>query len=219
MLNFYNINCNMKKNQKNIIKLLLLIMIFAITFLIIKDTYSKYLTMQDTNTRTSISKWHILLNDTDITENKDFSDFVELEFDSNEHTSANVIVPTSTGHMNLILESTGTELPYQYEISSQTEENALLPDFRIYGYSLNGDPIVELPADQTSIIGTITPPTNPDGTISDEEVKNEFILYVSWYDEDDNILDNYNDVVASKSTTPVATINLKVQITQLINTP
>lgn len=209
----------MKKNQKNIFKILLLILIFTITFFIIKDTYSKYLTKQDSSTRSSISKWHILLNDTDITQNKDFSELIELEFDGSEHTASNVIVPTSKGHMNLTLESTGTELPYQYEISSETDEDAILPDFRIYGYSLNGEPMIELPANQPSVVGTITPPLNPDGTVSQEEVKNDFILYVCWYDEDDNILDNYNDVVASKSDVPIAAINLKVQITQLVNNP
>lgn len=112
-----------ERKQKNILKFLLLIIIFMITYLIIMNTYSKYITAEESSTKSNISKWHILLNNKDISENKDFSENLLLDLDQNENISKNIIAPTSKGHVNLTLESTGTELPFEYEIKIADIEN------------------------------------------------------------------------------------------------
>lgn len=222
------------KNQKNIFKILILIIIFIFAFLIIRNTYSKYMTAEDSFTKSNIAKWHILLNDKDISENKLFSNYIPLEMDEDENINQNIIAPTSNGHINLSLESTGTELPYEYEIQlakiissdtntpdtntsldTNTTVDSVLPDFRIYAYSINGGEKINLASDEITIKGTVNPAIDADGNFTDDTVKNDFVLYVQWYDEDDNIFDNHNDVIVSKLADPTATINLNVQVKQI----
>lgn len=103
------------KNRK-FLKVILLTLILIISFIIIQDTYSKYLTQTDNNSKLNISNWHILLNDKNIQNQADFTRDVSIEYEKSEHVTDGVIVPTSKGTFDVTLESTGTELPFQYEL-------------------------------------------------------------------------------------------------------
>lgn len=106
----------MENNKKSkIFKLILLIIVLIILYITIRSTYSKYITAQDSSTSSHISNWNIKLNDEDIRNKKDFSGDVRLVKDTNENISENVIAPTSSGTFTVTLESTGTELPYDYD--------------------------------------------------------------------------------------------------------
>ena len=56
----------------------MIILILIFTFLIIKSTYSKYLTATDDNASLHIANWNIKLNDKDIKENKDKDRVIEI---------------------------------------------------------------------------------------------------------------------------------------------
>lgn len=102
--------------KKTIFKIILLILILIVTFLIIRSTYSKYITATDDNASLHIANWNIKLNDKDISECKDFTDNMQLVFDKNQYIDENVIAPTSTGSFKVKIESTGTELPFKYDL-------------------------------------------------------------------------------------------------------
>lgn len=104
-------------NKKAIFKLILLILILVVIFLIIRSTYSKYVTTTDENTSLHIANWNIKLNDSDISSSKDFSNNMNLVFDENPYIDENVIAPTSTGSFSVKIESTGTELPFRYDLN------------------------------------------------------------------------------------------------------
>lgn len=104
----------MKKSKTFKIILLILILIFA--FLTIRNTYSKYITQTGNSSTLNISKWHLLLNDEDIRNKKDFTEDIKIEYEKSEHIAENVVVPTSKGTFSLELNSTGTELPFEYTI-------------------------------------------------------------------------------------------------------
>ena len=97
-------------------KLILLILILIITYLVVQSTYSKYLTQTDNHSSLNISRWNILLNNKEISSNTEFSQNVKVTYEENEHIANDVIVPKSKGHFDLSLESTGTDLPFSYEI-------------------------------------------------------------------------------------------------------
>lgn len=306
------------KNRK-FLKVILLTLILIISFIIIRDTYSKYLTQTDNNSKLNISNWHILLNDKNIQDQADFTRDVSIEYEKSEHVTDGVIVPTSKGTFDVTLESTGTELPFQYElilskpkpytltlktetagtestpylydidllIQNTTEDltswtlefvtpetlvaesciftdiptfeindNAVkltsteafskgetktlsitlafpkavninvsnvtlngknfdktterLADFRITSYSLNGVEKV-LPSATTSVLGVVMPADN----ITDEVVNN-FTFTVEWYDGRDNILDNFEDVAATKANIPPI-LPVQIKVTQVID--
>lgn len=208
-----------KKNFFKVFKILIFLLILFLLYLTIKDAYSKYLTSHSSLTKSHISNWHILLNNEDITSERDFSEVVEIEIDQTEDISENVIAPTSTGHINLVLDSTDTELPFKYEIEPIIDDSVNLPDFKIYGYSVNDSEIIELSDDVTNVSDTVIPPTDADGNFTKEEVINNIVLYCHWYDEEDNILDNQNDVLVSKLENAIASVGLKVKVTQIKDTP
>jgi len=253
--------------------------------------------------------------------NEDFSEEINIKYESSDHITEGVVVPTSKGTFDLSLESTGTELPYQYEIivgdpkpytyilnSSPSEDDSVpylyditlsvtnenselnswnlsfelpenlladncsftdiplytiennkvtiestntfaeketksfnmilafenninfemqnitlndinfdyledkISDFRITSYSLNNNEF-SVPISQTSILGTVTPPAD-----ITEEVILDFVFTIEWYDEENNILDNFDDVQMTTNSIP-ATIPVTVKVTQLADTP
>ena len=103
------------KNKKSF-KLILLILILVTTYIIVQNTYSKYLTKTDNHSTLNISKWNILLNNKNISDNAVFSENVKVSYYPNNNIAQNVIVPTSKGYFDLSLDSTGTDLPFSYEI-------------------------------------------------------------------------------------------------------
>lgn len=119
------------KNKKTL-KIILLILILIMTYLIIQNTYSKYVTQSDSYSSFTFSKWNIKLNNKSIMDNADFSQELNIKYESSDHIADGVVVPTSKGVFDLSLESTGTELPYQYEI--------IVGDPKPYTYTINSSP-------------------------------------------------------------------------------
>ena len=303
-------------------KILLLVLILIMAFLIIRNTYSKYITESMSSSKLNISRWNIKLNNEAIKNKADFSEDIQIEYKENPNATQGVVVPTSKGTFSLELESTGTDLPYEYKISFLNTErrsfkiNSVTPgdnsttpyfynitfnitndisefnpwnlvfdvpetlvtdscsingfdsytitnntinltsnevfalhetktftltlatmnemdfdmanvflnntnldiptdriqDFRVTSYSINNGEKIEIPLTQTSITGTVIPPSD-----LSVEVKNTFNFTVEWYDEEDNFLDNFNDVAAYKQNLP-ATIPVNLSVTQLLTT-
>ncbi len=212
----------MKNRYSKTLKNILFILILIILFLIIQSTYSKYIQKDDKTTKFDISGWKILINGIDITEkNNNFSDNLELKFESNKHISDNVIVPTSIGYFDIEIDSTGTKLPFKYDISLMESS---IDDFKIISYKLDDGDEQKVTSDMKSITGEIDP-----SEIIDAEVKHKLTFYVQWYDQDSSSpkydslteqekdsLDNYGDVRASKSQADmITTIPVNVKVTQI----
>lgn len=156
---------------------------------------------------------------------------IEITYENTEYVAEGFIAPTSKGYFELSLESTGTALPFNYELTLN-HDNSAVEDYTITSYlqydgTLSEEEINNLKADETNftildvgattISGNINPATdtNNDGSILDERVINKFLVYISWYDEDDNVLDNVNDVIASKTPDAKGVLNLNLKVTQI----
>ena len=218
--------------KEKIFKGTILILIIIFLLVVIRATYAKYLTAKDSKAQARMAQWNIKLNNEDITEGTDFSELIELQYDENPNIASNVIVPTSSGYFIVNLESTGTEVPFTYEFSMDVS-NSVVDDYRITSYLLydgseysdpltneelaalkaRTDDFVELESASTTITGDVDPVAN-EGTVI-----NSFLIYFGWYDGEDEILDNANDVAASKtahSTNPngKGVIDLKLKVSQ-----
>lgn len=211
--------------RRTILKILLLILILIVAFLIIRSTYSKYITATDDDTSIHTANWNIKLNDKDILECKDFTENMQLVFDKNEYIDENVIAPTSTGSFKVKIESTGTEVPFQYELQIAEPVDSVstyLPDFRVYSYTINGSAPIIVDSSDANIIDIVEPPVDADGKFTGEEVINDYTFYFEWYDGADNILNNQGDVNVSKVdnsigdySVPTAIIPISLKITQI----
>ena len=151
--------------------------------------------------------------DEKITTNANFTNTLSVNFDTTPHIAVNTLAPTRTGTVPLTLDSTGTQVPYEYKIEIVEDDvnyESNIPDYRIYAYSLNGSEKVVLDDTITSITGIIQPAAD-----ITTEVKNNVILYVEWYDGPDNKMDNAEDVKVVQSDNPYGTVPIGVFVTQV----
>lgn len=103
-------------NFKKAIRLLLIILIIVLFLTILRSTYSKYVTSYDKQTGVGVLGWNIKVNNQKIVDNATFTNNLRINLEHNEHIADNVIAPTQQGTVDLVLDSTGTQVPYQYEI-------------------------------------------------------------------------------------------------------
>ena len=103
-------------NLKKAIRLLLIILIIVLFLTILRSTYSKYVTSYDKQTGVGVLGWNIKVNNQKIVDNATFTNNLRVNLEPNEHIADNVIAPTQQGTVDLVLDSTGTQVPYQYEI-------------------------------------------------------------------------------------------------------
>ena len=200
--------------MNNKIKIILSIIIISLVAYVIGSTYSKYVTKGNNNLEAHISAWHITINDQNISEHSDFTNYIDIEYDSSQYIAENVIAPSKTGHFSVEVDYTGTELPFEYSIETDLTQAIDIPDFRIIGYKTPTDTdMIELPIDNQIISGTIT----QDQLTGTGDKNFELTVYVQWYDEDDNVLNNFNDVVASKTYTE-AKLPIKFSVTEILPT-
>lgn len=83
----------------------------------------------------------------------------------------------------------------------------ILADFRITSYNLNGTEVY-VPSHESKITGIVIPPDD-----LTKEVINNFTFTVEWYDKENNIYNNFEDVEAIKNGLP-ATIPITLSVTQ-----
>lgn len=101
---------------KKLIRFILIIIILILLFTIIRSTYSKYVTAIDKNTGVGLNAWNIKVNDERITTDANFTNNLKVVFDANPNIAPNTIAPTRTGTVSLTLDSTGTQVPYEYKV-------------------------------------------------------------------------------------------------------
>lgn len=101
---------------KKILRFFLIILILILLFTIIRSTYSKYVTSYDKSTGATLLAWNIKVNDEKITTDANFTNTLNVVFDNSDHIATGTIAPTRTGTVDLTLDSTGTQVPYEYEI-------------------------------------------------------------------------------------------------------
>lgn len=207
----------MKKNQ--VLKIVLLILILCLLILIIQSTYSKYVSSKSTNSSLYLASWNLVINNTNILKKQDFSYNLKMIVDPNPNVYKNTIAPTSTGHFEIILNSTGTTIPFDYIITlnpDKTDYNNVA-DYKITSYSEDGGAITPLPTDVFNFTGHINPAVDASGNISvTENNEKRLTFYTQWIDTPDDItvLNNIDDIKASKIPNSQCGIPLKLTVTQ-----
>lgn len=168
-----------------IIKSIFLILILIVLFLIIQSTYSKYIEKPEKTTDFKISSWNISINDINISESHSFSENLELNFEENPNVSKDVVVPNSIGSFEIKIDSTGTNIPFEYKVSIEDSgiSSFNIEDFKIISYEID-DTTTELTPDARYATGIINPPEN----ISDDSI-HTIKFNVQWYDVDSTTSD------------------------------
>lgn len=106
----------MKKNLKKIFKFIILILILILLFLILRSTYSKYITQEDSGLDTHVDNWNIKITTDDVNGSHSFSGDIQMIRNSSEYVDSSYIAPTSSGYFDVTIDSTGTEVDYTYNL-------------------------------------------------------------------------------------------------------
>lgn len=177
----------MFNNRKVRIALALIALVLCISQ--IQQTYAKYIDTKEGDTNFTVAKWKILVNNQDITEATTMSSLINPIYLENENIKEGVIAPTSEGYFDLEINSSNTDVSFEYIISITSSENNNVTDLKITGYSLNNSAIIPIDENTNSITNTIN--------YTDPIKVNTLRVYFKWIDGEGETMDNSKDTEAS----------------------
>lgn len=155
----------------------------------IQQTYAKYLDTKDGDTEFTVASWKILVNNQDITEAATMSSLIHPIYLENENIKDGVIAPGRKGYFDLLIDSSNTDVSFQYNISISNSENSTVKDLVITGYQINQSTIIPVQNQMSNIQNTIY--------YNDPNKENNIRVYFEWIDGDGQTMDNTSDTNAS----------------------
>ena len=177
-----------KVDNKNIIILTLLFLFFIGLFFIYQYTYAKYKRNIEGDVTMNVAKWQIKVNNEDISNQTVLHNSITPTFPGTQYIESGVLAPGASGYFDIEIDPNDTDVAFDYQmtISSSTGYN----DIKLEGYTIN--PTVN--NTKTSIgNGVIT------GSFAIGDPAETIRVYVTWYDESDNQMDNSTDTYAVKT--------------------
>lgn len=181
-------------NIKNKIKFFIALISLVYCISLIQDTYAKYISSASGNATMSIARWNILVNDTDIKNNSNFTNTITPIFGGNENVANNVIAPTSTGYFDIVLDGANADVSFNYTINLEVDETSDVSDLVIEKYTIGSD-TTEYTYDGTISKNIIL--TDINKTIS-------YRFYVTWNDNETASMDNVSDTLAAGGEAKIA---------------
>lgn len=193
--------------SKKILYALCLISTFFLMFFIV-TTYAKYSSQSDKNVTFNMTSWKLLINNSDIANNSNFSSSIVPTFTNTTYISEGIIAPTSTGYFDIEIDCSATNLSFEYLLTVANTDSSVA-DFNVTGYSIDDFNTI-LPYSE-SITGEVL--YNKENKINTTTIR----VYVEWDDSQENISDNASDTnLAINNST--SSLNVSININQKIDT-
>ncbi len=182
-------------------------LIFCITQ--IKETYAKYLESKNGDVDFTIASWHILLNNSDITDSATLSSLINPVYVNNNNIASGVIAPGSEGYFDLEINAVNTQVTFNYNISVTSSEHSDVEDLVIYGYKI----------DDGAMITTTSGVNNLTNTVAHDALDKVINLriYFKWLEGEGEQMNNAADTAASVGG-GTGKINVSATFTQVANT-
>lgn len=200
------------KEKKYII--ISIIFIIIIASLIIGNTVAKYITSASSNADINIARWQVLVNNQDITSATTLNNVITPIFPGNENIANGVIAPTAEGYFDIVIDATNTDVSLSYEITISPNEDSIVTDLIMSGYSIDNGEKQEVTEDENGelkITGQIRY-NNQDKDIS-------IRVYLKWNDdtEEGATMTNSDDTTTTQAEQSVAKVNANLKFTQIPN--
>ncbi len=190
-------------NKRLYITLALAMIFLSITVFLVHDSYAKYLTTLNETTNIRVARWRILVNNNDIRSNSSATAVVTPTFYHNDNISDDIIAPTSEGYFDLIIDSSGADVSFQYTLNVAVNANSAVQDLVVTGYQV----------DNGSVVTTITNPLYQDTILYSSGVTSKTIrVFIKWDDSANATMDNAADTLAADGT---AKLDVTLQFRQL----
>jgi len=190
---------------------------------LMSSTYSRYVADTTGNIDISFAKWQILVNDSDIINQKDSTISFTPVVVENENVAANTFAPSSEGYIDIEIDPTNVEVSFNYKIDLSIDSSEVT-DLKITKYAIVETDYIETEEDLEFVEENVNSITND--MIFDnktEEFKfNKFIVrvYFEWIDGENETMDDEADsLVGNTAATSDLTFKVNANITfeQIIN--
>lgn len=195
-------------------KVLIVLISLSITLCLMSNTYSRYVASSQGQIEVMFAKWQILVNNTDITNNKASSISFEPVIEKNENVADNKLAPSSIGYFDIQIDPTNVEVSFKYQIDINLE-NENIPDLVITKYAIlpknyiEGDTLEYKDLENNSLTNTLT---YNEGGFEQFTVR----VYFQWYDGENELMDDSKDTEVSNSGNNSFKINANINFEQAI---
>ncbi len=183
--------------------MLLIFLLFGVTFFLLQDTLAKYRKKVDENVDISLASWNIKLNGESVAGKSSITGNITPIFDESEHVASGVLSPGIKGYFDIDIDASDVDVSFTYHLSVLASDVESYPDIIAYGYTLdpdnNGD-VIDYAEDGI------------DGSIVHNTASTKIRVYIMWDDSDSNSMDNAQDTalaIANENITMKATFNFE----------
>ena len=150
-----------------------------------QSSLAKYRKQTSAEIDVNIAKWNIKINNEDIDNKVTLTNKIVPSFTGNEYVKDSVIAPGSVGYCDIIIDATGVDVDFNYELNSIVPEDSDLKDLKITDYIIN-------PTDTNTDVSTYDEVSSITGTIQKNTDNYVIRLYIKW-DEETGTMDNKQD--------------------------
>ena len=177
---------HLKQHYRFIVAFISLLLLLSF----IQDTYAKYSTNASATTDITIAGWNILINNSDITNESDFSNAITPIFPGTTHIASNVLAPLSEGYFDIEVNATDVDVSFVETITLNHGLDNTITDLIISGYSIDGGTKINF--------GTGAKTITNDFLLTDARIRT-YRIYVNWLDGTGETMDNEDDTEAVKA--------------------
>lgn len=200
----------MKKDKiKKTIIIFITILVFFICLSFIQGSYAKYLTTTRGKSDIPIAKWHITVNDNDITNNIETDTIITPVFSGNDYMAPNIIAPNSKGYFDIAIDASNTDVAFKYIIDAKPSEDSPVQDLIVESYQINDNEVIPVTKENQIIDNKVL--YNDSNKIFNIRVN------IIWDDSIDATMDNVADTDTTKVLDAKATMDVKLSFIQLAN--
>ena len=187
------------KDKNTTVMIVLLILAMLGIFYIYQISYAKYKKNINGSMVMNMAKWQILVNNEDIKNKTTLTNNLTPVFNGTQYIESGIIAPGASGYFDIEIDPNDTDVAFSYEIS--ITENSTYPDIKLDGYEINaGNTPNKSPLVNNKVSGNVA----KGGSAFTIRV------YVLWYDESNNSMDNSTDAnLAVNNTALTYQVNLK----------
>lgn len=191
----------MEKKDIKFIIVFILIVCFSFAYLF-QSTYAKYRKQVTSEMNGDIANWSIKVNNEDINGKKTLTKNITPEITSSEYVKDKKIAPGSSGYFTVTIDATNVDVDFNYELTTELNQNTNLTDFKIYRYKINDGKVYSTYDNKLT------------GEIKKNTKETKFTYYIKWDDDDTTqTMDNTKDTEYAKNHKDVK-INLNIKFTQ-----
>ena len=200
------------EKKKDLTFILIFIIVIALSFTyLFQASYAKYRKKVNAQTEAEIASWNIKINNEDIGKKKTLENKIQPVFPGDEYTNEGVIAPGSTGYFDIIIDATNVDVDINYKLTATPDERTSnVADLKIKSFIINPSATNtnELPYSNGTTLGSSIKRNTPQTTIR---------MFIEWFDEDGQTMDNSMDTDVGVNPDAKALINLTLTFEQRNN--